>query len=61
MKSNEKAIIVRCPICNQRVFDTISEASGVIRMKCPRCKHLININLSINRVKTKYNVISNSA
>ena len=29
---------VKCPVCNQRVFDIVDSMQGCIEYKCPRCK-----------------------
>lgn len=29
---------VKCPMCNQRVFDIVDGMQGCIEYKCPRCK-----------------------
>ena len=29
---------VKCPMCNQRVFDIVDSMQGCIEYKCPRCK-----------------------
>lgn len=29
---------VKCPVCNQRVFDIVDGMQGCIEYKCPRCK-----------------------
>ena len=29
---------VKCPVCNQRVFDIVDDMQGCIEYKCPRCR-----------------------
>ena len=43
------AIPVRCPNCERRLFDlsTDREVRGIIRAKCPRCKTVAILDLSI--------------
>ena len=38
-----------CPNCNKRLFDKISLSSGFVEIKCPECKHVIRVNLSMRR------------
>ena len=37
----------RCPVCGQRLFDTITLASGSVEIKCPRCKQVVLVNLEL--------------
>lgn len=39
-------IIKKCPNCGRRIFDKITPTSGVIEIKCPQCKQIIEIDLS---------------
>lgn len=39
--------IKTCPNCNKRIFDVFDNAKGVIEIKCPKCKKIVNIKLEI--------------
>lgn len=61
LNNQEKIVTVRCPVCDQRIFDTAIETTGLIAIKCPRCKNFIDIKLSKNTNTRKYKIISNTA
>ena len=42
-------IAKRCPKCNFRLCDKVSPATGCVEFKCPRCGHVIVINLALRR------------
>ena len=50
-----------CPICDIRIFDA-SVCAGVVDIKCPRCKNIVSIELSIvvRRLEqySKYRMVS---
>lgn len=48
------AIKVMCPICNKRVFDIKSRATGKIELKCPHCRNVILLELGIELNKMNY-------
>lgn len=39
-------IVKKCPKCGRRIFDKVTPTSGVIEIKCPQCKQVIEIDLS---------------
>lgn len=42
----DKTVKVHCPRCrNQRLFDLQGTARGTIRIKCPVCKHEVEVHL----------------
>jgi hypothetical protein len=43
-------VIVKCPICQHRIFDKYQGASGIIELKCPVCHNVSKINLSFRLV-----------
>lgn len=49
----EIRIAKRCPKCNWRILDKVTPTAGVIEMKCPRCKTVVRIDLSL-RAAVKY-------
>jgi len=47
---------VGCPCCtNKRLFDVIKEEKrvAVIRIKCPRCRNVIQIKMEKTRIQTE--------
>lgn len=47
-------IIKRCPVCNWRIMDKVTPTSGIIQMKCPKCKQEVQIDLSFRKSRVKY-------
>lgn len=43
-------IIVKCPKCEWRILDKISPTSGIIEVKCPRCREIVRIDLSLRKI-----------
>ena len=39
-------IVKKCRKCGRRIFDKITPTSGIIEIKCPQCKQVIEIDLS---------------
>ncbi len=58
--STEIKVSKRCPKCNWRILDKVTPTTGVIKLKCPRCKNEIEIDLSLrlNRQMMNYSNIS---
>lgn len=52
-ESETVRIMKRCPNCDWRIFDKITMTTGVIEMKCPNCRKVVRIDLSLRR-KTPY-------
>lgn len=49
--------VVKCPICNQRMFDIedISKCKTNIKIKCIRCKKIILVNMKKSVISSKGN------
>lgn len=47
-------VIKRCPICNWRIMDKVTPTSGIVQMKCPKCKQEVQIDLSFRKSRVKY-------
>ncbi|MGN0179802.1 MAG: hypothetical protein ACI4DY_10240 [Monoglobaceae bacterium] len=47
-------IAKRCPHCNWRILDKVTVTSGIIEMKCPKCKKVVKINLNFRKADVKY-------
>lgn len=47
-------VIKRCPICNWRIMDKVTPTSGIVQMKCPKCKQEVQIDLSFRKSRIKY-------
>ncbi|MFR1709514.1 MAG: hypothetical protein ACLSV2_11495 [Clostridium sp.] len=45
---------VRCPICNNRIFDASSTYVGKLQIKCSKCKKQIEINRKDNMSKIEF-------
>ena len=39
-------LVVKCPVCNHRVFDVVKGTKGAIEIKCPMCHHITKINVA---------------
>lgn len=48
------AIKIKCPVCsNKRLMDLVSGKDGELLIKCPKCKNIIDIAFTDNRIKAK--------
>ena len=52
--SKEIRVSKRCPKCDWRILDKVTPTTGVIQMKCPRCKTEVKIDLSLRKGAVKY-------
>lgn len=50
----ELRVSKRCPKCDWRILDKVTPTTGVIQMKCPRCKTEVKIDLSLRKGAVKY-------
>ena len=57
-KDNAPKAAVRCQKCNKILAFKIGTASGFLQLKCPACKALLQVDLSMRRGKI-YNRRSN--
>ena len=57
-KDNAPKAAVRCQKCNKILAFKIGTASGFLQLKCPACKTLLQVDLSMRRGKV-YNRRSN--
>ena len=48
MKPNsyEIKVVKRCPKCDWRIFDKVTPTSGIIELKCPNCRKIVEIDPS---------------
>lgn len=59
MKQRDMKIIVRCPKCDWRIFDKVTPTTGTIELKCPNCRRVVEVDLSLRRNATiKYRLPS---
>lgn len=49
MKATETKIMVRCPKCDWRIFDKVTPTTGVIELKCPNCRKVVEVDLSLRK------------
>ena len=42
-------VAVRCPKCDWRVMDKLSPATGKVKIKCPRCRQVVEVDLALRR------------
>lgn len=56
--SQEIRVIKRCPVCQWRILDKVSPASGVIELKCPKCNNIVKIDLSYRKTVIHYRQIT---
>ena len=50
-KDNTPKAAVRCQKCNKILAFKIGTASGFLQLKCPACKTLLQVDLSLRRGK----------
>ena len=48
------SVIKRCTVCNWRIMDKVTPTSGIVQMKCPKCKQEVQIDLSFRKNRIKY-------
>lgn len=49
MKQADMKIIVRCPKCDWRIFDKVTPTTGTIELKCPNCRKVVEVDLSLRK------------
>ena len=49
MKQRDMKIIVRCPKCDWRIFDKVTPTTGTIELKCPNCRKVVEVDLSLRK------------
>lgn len=56
MKPNpyEVKIVKRCPNCDWRILDKVTPTSGVIELKCPNCRKVVEIDLSYRTAPSRF-------
>ena len=37
--------VIKCPTCKRRIFDTTDNSLGLIDIKCPHCKQVVQVEL----------------
>ena len=51
----QKTVQVKCPCCQQRLFDMDKSTDGIISIKCGRCKAVVSISMHHTKYKcTEY-------
>lgn len=50
-------IIVKCTACGWRLMDKVTPTAGKIQIKCPRCHHVILVDLSLRRGRPMYRTV----
>lgn len=48
-RSNAIKVIVKCPNCSWRVLDKVTPTTGVIQLKCPQCRKVVSVDLSLRK------------
>ena len=56
--NQEIRVAKRCPVCEWRILDKVSPTSGIIELKCPKCHHIVVIDLSFRRSTVSYHQIA---
>jgi len=45
---------VKCPVCNnKRLLDLVVAKEGELKIKCPKCRRIIDIVFQDNKIKAK--------
>lgn len=39
-------VVKRCPNCDWRILDKVTPTTGVIELKCPNCRKVVEVDLS---------------
>jgi len=55
MKTNayEVKIVKQCPNCGWRIFDKLTPTSGIIELKCPNCRRIVEVDLSYRVARSR--------
>ena len=43
-------IVKKCPVCGWRILDKVTPTTGIIEMKCPNCRKIVEVNLSYRKI-----------
>lgn len=49
MDNNTIRVSKKCPACGWRLFDKVSPATGVVQIKCPKCRQTVTIDLAYRK------------
>lgn len=49
MAEQQIRVVKKCPVCDWRILDKVTPTSGIIEIKCPKCRKIVPIDLS-NRI-----------
>ena len=47
--TNAVRVVKKCPVCGWRILDKVTPTTGIIEMKCPNCRKIVEVNLSYRR------------
>lgn len=47
--TKEMKLAVRCPKCGWRILDKVTPTTGMISLKCPKCRNIVQVDLSLRR------------
>ena len=43
-----------CPYCAWRILDKVTPTTGVIEMKCPKCRRVVRVDLNWRTAKASH-------
>jgi len=46
MAEQQIRVVKKCPKCDWRILDKVTPTSGIIEIKCPKCRNIVPIDLS---------------
>lgn len=47
-------VLVKCPTCGWRLMDKITPAKGKVKIKCPRCRKVVEVDLALRKARPQY-------
>lgn len=49
--SEKIRVVKKCPNCGWRILDKVTPTTGVIEMKCPNCRRIVEVDLAFRKIK----------
>jgi DNA-directed RNA polymerase subunit RPC12/RpoP len=46
-------VVKKCPVCGWRILDKVTPTTGIIEMKCPNCRKIVEVNLSYRKISKR--------
>lgn len=54
VQAYEVKVMKLCPYCAWRILDKVTPTTGVIEMKCPKCRRVVRVDLNWRTAKASH-------